>query len=189
MSGIVKHVNSEELLVNYLGNADTHTTTDTTDVQIFTTTGSSRTWARPSWVNTVYIEVIGGGGGGGSGDSGPTGVNQNSGGGGGGSAIVCGSYPANSLPSILTVTVGATAAGGAISAGEGGTWGTAGNNSSVTGGNFTLTAYGGGDGGGGGVDGSNNNGGGGGGGGTGGHGTNVTRGSSCRRSPNGNSQD
>ena len=65
MSGIVKHVNSEELLVNYLGNADTHTTTDVADVQIFTTTGSSRTWARPSWVNTVYIEVIGSGGGGG----------------------------------------------------------------------------------------------------------------------------
>ena len=70
MSGIVKHVNSEELLVNYLGNADTHTTTDVADVQIFTTTGSSRTWAKPSWANTVYIEVIGGGSGGGAGYSG-----------------------------------------------------------------------------------------------------------------------
>lgn len=61
MSGIVK--NNLELIGGVASTADTHTITDTADIQIFTTTGSNRTWAKPSWANTVYIECIGAGGG------------------------------------------------------------------------------------------------------------------------------
>ena len=64
MSGIVK--NNLELIGGVASTADTHTITDTADIQIFTTTGSNRTWAKPSWATTVYIECIGSGGGGGS---------------------------------------------------------------------------------------------------------------------------
>ena len=68
MSGIVK--NYESLIGGASGgNADTHTKGSGADVQIFTTTGSNRTWVKPSWVTTVYIEVIGAGGGGGGGGS------------------------------------------------------------------------------------------------------------------------
>lgn len=171
--------NPPQLVVTHTqtgGNPDTHTTTDTADVQIFTTTGSTRTWVKPSWANTVYIECIGGGAGGGSGESADPDARTNAGGGGGGGAMVRGVYDANSLPISLTVTVGATSAGGTISAGAGGNAGTTGNNSSVTGGNFSLTAYGGGKGGGGGTNGSNNNGGGGAGGGTGSKGTDIATG-------------
>ena len=77
MSGIVK--NNEALIGGVASTADTHTITDTADIQIFTTTGSNRTWAKPSWATTVYIECIGSGGGGGGGRHG-----DDAGGGGGG---------------------------------------------------------------------------------------------------------
>ena len=50
MSGIVK--NNEALIGGVASTADTHTITNTADVQIFTTNG---TWAKPSWATTVYI--------------------------------------------------------------------------------------------------------------------------------------
>ena len=66
MSGIVKDYN--ELIGGFEGtggNADTHTKGSGADVQIFTTTGSDRTWVKPAGITTVYVEVIGAGGGGG----------------------------------------------------------------------------------------------------------------------------
>jgi hypothetical protein len=58
MSGIVKYYN--ELIGGFEGtggNADTHTKGSGADVQIFTTTGSDRTWVKPAWATTVYMEV------------------------------------------------------------------------------------------------------------------------------------
>ena len=80
MSGIVKNYKS---LIGGAsgGNADTHTKGSGADLQIFTTTGSNRTWVKPSWVTMVYMEVIGGAGGGGGGAS------TQAGGGGGGGGI------------------------------------------------------------------------------------------------------
>ena len=86
MSGIVKYYN--ELIGGFEGtggNADTHTKGSGADVQIFTTTGSGRTWVKPSWATTVYIEAIGAGGGGGGGAQ-ETSSLADSGGGGGGAA-------------------------------------------------------------------------------------------------------
>ena len=69
MSGIIQ--NYESLIGGASGgNADTHIKGSGADIQIFTTTGSSRTWVKPSWATMVYMEVIGAGAGGGSGGSG-----------------------------------------------------------------------------------------------------------------------
>jgi len=133
-------INPPQLVVTHTspaGNADTHTKGSGADVQIFTTTGS-RTWVKPSWVTTVYIEVIGGGGGGGGG------VATGSASGGGGGAMARGVYDANALPATLTVAVGATGAKGYSDFGGTLSDGTAGGTSSVTGSGFTLSAYGGG---------------------------------------------
>ena len=165
--------NPPQLVVTHTqsgGNPDTHTTNDTADVQIFTTTGSTRTWVKPSWANTVYIEVIGAGGsgGGGSGNS-----SARSGGGGGGGAVARGIYDAKSIPASLTIVVGAGSPGGAGgSSGNAGVDGTAGGTTSVTSGTFTLSAFGGGFGFKGSTD--STRGGGGGGGGTGSVGLNGT---------------
>ena len=129
MSGIVK--NNLELIGGVASTADTHTITDTADIQIFTTTGSNRTWAKPSWANTVYIECIGAGGGGGGRWQGTGG--SAGGGGGAGGAIARGIYDANALSASLTIVVGANGAGGAQDVD-----GTAGGDTSVTAGTFTL---------------------------------------------------
>jgi len=60
MSGIVK--NYESLIGGFEGtggNANTHTKGSGADVQIFNVATSSGVWVKPSWVTTVYIEVIG----------------------------------------------------------------------------------------------------------------------------------
>ena len=119
MSGIVK--NNLELIGGVASNADTHTITDTVDVQIFTNTTGVRTWAKPSWATTVYIECIGSGGGGGGGRHG-----DDAGGGGGGGSFVRGVFDANALEPTLDVVVGAMAPGGDANAA-----GTNGNSSEV----------------------------------------------------------
>jgi hypothetical protein len=169
--------NPPQLVVTHTqsgGNPDTHTTNDTADVQIFTTTGSTRTWVKPSWANTVYMEVIGAGGGGAGGTGGSAGTVRGAGSGAGGGAMARGVYAASALPASLTITVGAGGTGGA--AGSPGTEGTAGSLSSASGGGFILTAYGGGCG----AGAATSNGGygtGAGGGGTGGYGQNGSVGS------------
>ena len=108
MSGIVK--NYESLIGGASGgNADTHTKGSGADIQIFTTTGSNRTWVKPSWVTMVYMEVIGAGG---SGATGGSVSNGNGGGGGGGGAFTRQLFPAESVPATLTVVVGAGGTGG-----------------------------------------------------------------------------
>ena len=103
MSGIVK--NYESLIGGASGgNADTHTKGSGADIQIFTTTGSDRTWVKPAGITTVYMEVIGGGGGGG-GISSVTGGAAGAGGGGGG-AFARQLFSAESVDNTLTVVVG-----------------------------------------------------------------------------------
>jgi len=120
------------------------------DFQRFTDTSGDATWNKPAGVTKIYMELIGGGGGAGGGNIGSGGN-----GGGGGGALARGTYNAESLPSSLTVTVGA---GGA--AGPAQYHGHAGASSTVIGSGFTLSA------GGGGLTQSASNGAGGGGGGT-----------------------
>ena len=103
MSGIVK--NNEALIGGVASTADTHTITDTADIQIFTTTGSNRTWAKPSWATTVYIECIGGGASGGNGHYGSGG---RGGGGGAGGAMARATFDAQALAPTMAVVVGAT---------------------------------------------------------------------------------
>lgn len=142
------------------------------DFQRFTADG---TWNKPAGVTQVYIEVIAGGG---SGGAGWTSVGLGSAGGGGG-AFTRGTYPAESLPAALTVTVGDEVAGGSGWSNSAAATGNPGNFSSVTGtgvdtapGNsgsptFTLKVFGGGGGNGGGLAGGSYPGGSGGGGGGG----------------------
>lgn len=95
------------------------------NLQAFTTPGSS-TWNKPATGNMTQVQCWGGGGGGGGGGT-P--------GGAGGGSYVENTFRTSTLPSSVTVTVGAGGTGGAFSNG-------------VSGGNSTfgafLTAYGGG---------------------------------------------
>ena len=76
-------------------------------MQKFVTPGDT-TWTKPSGITMVYIECIGGGGGGGGGQ----GYNREGAAGGGGGALSRYTYPAESLPNTLTITVGAAGTGG-----------------------------------------------------------------------------
>jgi hypothetical protein len=97
------------------------------NVDIFTNisgTGTTawQTWVKPKNAKFIQILAIGGGGGGGAGWS----ASFNSGGGGGGGGaggVILGLYPANVLPNILYIQVGAGGIGGKIR-GEAGTSGT-----------------------------------------------------------------
>ena len=63
MSGLVKEKN---FVINSPGGstADTNITRGGVNYQLFTTTGSNRTWKKPPGITMVYIETIGAGGGG-----------------------------------------------------------------------------------------------------------------------------
>lgn len=72
----------------------------------------SKNWIKPSWAKTIRVTCVGGGGGGGaapaSEESGPT----TGGGGGGGGTITVGEFDADTLPDVITITVGAGGIGG-----------------------------------------------------------------------------
>jgi hypothetical protein len=108
-----------------------------TDIQLYTTAGTA-TWTKPVGCKTVRAILIGGGGGGGSGHASAS-SNRGGGGGGAGGGITEITYQASSLPSNLTVTVGAGGAGGAgVVANNDGNPGVAGTASTLT---STGTTY------------------------------------------------
>src|SRR6266513_2037690 len=80
------------------------------DVQIFTASG---TWVNPGAGVMVMVIAIGGGGGGGSGRRGAAGTNRNAGGGGAGGGRVIAEIATSSLHATEPVTVGAGGAGAA----------------------------------------------------------------------------
>lgn len=89
------------------------------DVQLFVTAGSS-TWIKPTDAKTVRVIIIGGGGGGGGGFGSLGGYNAIAGSGGGGGGRVEFILAASSLPSTVSITVGAGGAGGLGKAWPGG---------------------------------------------------------------------
>jgi hypothetical protein len=101
------------------------------------TSGTSQTWTKPADLNYIMLELVGGGGGGGG--AGDPNAYGTVGGGGGGGGYVRAVIPASQLAGNLTYTVGGGGTAGSTSGGDGG----AGGNSTVTDGNWTLTAYGG----------------------------------------------
>lgn len=81
----------------------------TTDVQVFTATG---TWTKPTGAQFVDVSCIAGGGGGGSGRRGAAGSVRSGGSGGGGAGSSAHRIPASILGATVAVTIGAAGAGG-----------------------------------------------------------------------------
>lgn len=109
--------------------------TSTSDVQQFTTVGSS-TWTKPAGAKVVEAILIGGGGGGGSGRKGLTSTARSGGNGGGGGAYSVALFNATDLAATVTVTVGAGGTGGAAQ-----TTGTTNGNAGTRGGASSFGAY------------------------------------------------
>jgi len=72
----------------------------------------SKNWTKPSWAKTIRVTCIGGGGGGGAAPATETSGIVTGGGGGGGGTITVGEFDANTLPSTISVTIGAGGNGG-----------------------------------------------------------------------------
>lgn len=85
---------------------------DTTDVQVFTSTGAN-TWTKPANAKWVEVILIAGGGGGGSGRKGNTATDRTGGGWGWGGGYSKKTLQASILWATETVTVGAWGTGGA----------------------------------------------------------------------------
>jgi hypothetical protein len=72
----------------------------------------SKNWTKPSWAKTIRVTCIGGGGGGGAAPATETSGIVAGGGGGGGGTITIGEFDADTLPSTISVTIGAGGNGG-----------------------------------------------------------------------------
>lgn len=88
-----------------------------TDVQVFTAGG---TWTKPSGAKVIKMITIGPGGGGGGGRGDVNAAAKGSGAGGGAGAFAEAIYEASTVPSTLTITVGAAGAGGTAGASSSG---------------------------------------------------------------------
>lgn len=116
-----------------------------TQLTKFETPGGPYTYNVPSGAKSIHAILYGGGGGGGSGCVVGASTACSGGGGGGGGARVETFWDASTLPSTLSVTVGAGGAGGAATTSSTGNNGTAGGASQITGAGIeSITAYGGG---------------------------------------------
>lgn len=72
----------------------------------------SKNWIKPSWAKTIRVTCVGGGGGGGAAPASETIGPVTGGGGGGGGTITVGEFDADTLPDVITITVGAGGIGG-----------------------------------------------------------------------------
>ena len=72
----------------------------------------SKNWTKPSWAKTIRVTCVGGGGGGGAAPATETSGIVAGGGGGGGGTITIGEFDADTLPSTISVTIGAGGNGG-----------------------------------------------------------------------------
>jgi hypothetical protein len=115
--------------------ADLSGKAETTDIQIFTTTGS---WTKPTNAKTINVQLFGGGGGGGSGRRDTTALTPKSGGGGGGG----GSYLNITIPAIALATTESVVIGAGGAGGAGSTASPSGNGATaISGGNTTFSSF------------------------------------------------